>query len=970
MMPFPPYMKHWNSQARQCQQWADAGQWLESLTLTWELLQQYPATELLTLSVQALDQLGYPELAQRMHGYQELLYGTQPRQPPKFDIHPHRSGKVFQEIQTWLGASPASLSLCLMVRDEAAAIADFMTHTAESVNEWVIVDTGSVDSTREQIAAFAPKARLFEQPWSEDFAAARNAAVTQAQGDWILIMDPDERLTLAAVSWLQQLRQYRPLGLFVISGLVFNELAQGTQQGWIALLFPRHPALRYYGRIHHQLQCFQPPYYVQSVLNPTLQVRHWGYQPEVMLQKNKSQRWQLLATSLKDPAYDTPYLHYQYAYALLYLFQPADPERALRELKYSWTASLAGLTDGPPGPTWCAASLDMVALLLGRTLYALGHFKELMAHFREYLTCGNWTELAWLYAQSCWQQGAISEAKKWAWICFDRQLRHYQNPDPFDSWQPARLLLQIAQQEQDDWGCWAWCHQGLEQEPSELKAQLALRLGGTEAAILDNLEQHLLACLESHQWEQALLYGVYFLGYRTDALIGKYVLLSLRAVGLFHLARQVGAVLQFLYPQDSDWHDLIPQEQPDQAIMSKYPPAFWLESHYTFSPEPASLSACMIVKNEASLIVDCLKSLQTLVTEWVIVDTGSTDETMALIQQQMPTARVLKQPWADDFSQVRNWGVQQATGDWILSVDADEQLEPASIAILQQILRLRLPTRQALAPQFVSLYDNSAMSTVDMIPRLWRRSSQVVFYGRVHNRLGRSDQPTPLHVLTLPALRFKHLGFLSQYQRSQHKPNRYHILQKSRFDPGENCPYIQYHYGHYLAYHQQPPSLEAAIQEWQQALAKTLPVSDPLPRMGWLPAPLGLTCLAIFRAWWHLGNFGEMVAHAKAYQCWAAYDEFYFLYGCALVELHHYAQAITLFKSCGKPTWPALQPGAGFSTWQPLLMLVFCYVAQGNIQEAIASCYRILDVCPDGEVPGYGNIQTVLAQLCQQVLNR
>ncbi len=80
----------------------------------------------------------------------------------------------------------------------------------------------------------------------------------------------------------------------------------------------------------------------------------------------------------------------------------------------------------------------------------------------------------------------------------------------------------------------------------------------------------------------------------------------------------------------------------------------------------------MIVRNEADHLERCLASVRGLVDEMVIVDTGSTDRTVEIARAA--GGRLVEAVWADDFSRARNAGLDQATGDWILVLDADESL--------------------------------------------------------------------------------------------------------------------------------------------------------------------------------------------------------------------------------------------------------------------------------------------------------
>lgn len=97
-----------------------------------------------------------------------------------------------------------------------------------------------------------------------------------------------------------------------------------------------------------------------------------------------------------------------------------------------------------------------------------------------------------------------------------------------------------------------------------------------------------------------------------------------------------------------------------------------------------TISACLIVKNEAELLPNCLHSIKNAVNEIIIVDTGSTDNTIDIAKNF--GAKVYNHPWNDSFSEARNHCLNYASGDWILQIDADEELEQADIPKLQHAI--------------------------------------------------------------------------------------------------------------------------------------------------------------------------------------------------------------------------------------------------------------------------------------------
>ena len=84
----------------------------------------------------------------------------------------------------------------------------------------------------------------------------------------------------------------------------------------------------------------------------------------------------------------------------------------------------------------------------------------------------------------------------------------------------------------------------------------------------------------------------------------------------------------------------------------------------------------MIVKNAARTLEECLASVRGVVDEIVIADTGSTDDTIEMARRS--GARVISIPWEDDFSHARNISLAEVASDWVLSLDADERLDPGA----------------------------------------------------------------------------------------------------------------------------------------------------------------------------------------------------------------------------------------------------------------------------------------------------
>ncbi len=145
-----------------------------------------------------------------------------------------------------------------------------------------------------------------------------------------------------------------------------------------------------------------------------------------------------------------------------------------------------------------------------------------------------------------------------------------------------------------------------------------------------------------------------------------------------------------------------------------------------------SLSVCMIVRNEAELLPDCLASLDGLADEVLVTDTGSTDDTVRIAAEH--GASVSSHPWKDDFSEARNASIRHAKGDWILWVDADERINKADH---DRIRRLIGDGRcDAYAVPIASETPGGRQITFGH--RLFRNRRGFRFSGRIHEQVSPS----------------------------------------------------------------------------------------------------------------------------------------------------------------------------------------------------------------------------------------
>jgi glycosyltransferase involved in cell wall biosynthesis len=159
-----------------------------------------------------------------------------------------------------------AVSLCLIVKDEEKHLARCLASAAPVVDEIVVVDTGSVDRTREIAEIFG--ARVYDHRWGNDFAQARNQYLQHAQGHWILVLDADEVLSALDYEKIRRTVAQPPELAYTVVTRNYTakantigwqpnqgqypaeEAGNGWVPTWKVRLFPNDPRIRYHFPVH------------------------------------------------------------------------------------------------------------------------------------------------------------------------------------------------------------------------------------------------------------------------------------------------------------------------------------------------------------------------------------------------------------------------------------------------------------------------------------------------------------------------------------------------------------------------------------------------------------------------------------------------------------------------------------------------------------------------------------------------
>jgi glycosyltransferase involved in cell wall biosynthesis len=139
------------------------------------------------------------------------------------------------------------------------------------------------------------------------------------------------------------------------------------------------------------------------------------------------------------------------------------------------------------------------------------------------------------------------------------------------------------------------------------------------------------------------------------------------------------------------------------------------------------VSAALIVRDEARVLDGCLASIEDVVDEIVLVDTGSQDDSVEIAVDH--GSRVIHHEWGGDFAEARNIGLEAARGEWVLYIDADERLTGADRDSMQELLH------GAREVAFRLLLRPDSHSTPYREHRLWRNDPRIRFAGRIHEKV-------------------------------------------------------------------------------------------------------------------------------------------------------------------------------------------------------------------------------------------
>jgi tetratricopeptide (TPR) repeat protein len=354
--------------------------------------------------------------------------------------------------------------------------------------------------------------------------------------------------------------------------------------------------------------------------------------------------------------------------------------------------------------------------------------------------------------------------------------------------------------------------------------------------------------------------------------------------------------------------ELAPKWKPAQKFISSSPPRKSAATVLPPLPDGVvktkglpTLTVFLITRNEERFLGRCLDSIRSFAHQIIVVDTGSTDWTRDIAARY--GAEVYSFPWRDDFSAARNAALERATGDWILMLDADEELMPDQHSVLLKSMQ----DRKAIAWRLPMVDKGREEEGVNYVPRLFRNAPGLFYVGRVHEQVFSSVEVRRLEwglENKFGTARLLHHGYTKELIRSRDKIARnLRLLQKALEElPGE--PNLLMNLGLELV---RAGRLHDGLDQYRAAFRamSALPDNQVTPEIR--ETLLTQYCTHLLSE----KNFAEIVRVLRSPAAKAAdlTATLHWLLGLAWMESQHHLEATEQMRLClAKRKRPALSP--------------------------------------------------------------
>jgi glycosyltransferase involved in cell wall biosynthesis len=204
--------------------------------------------------------------------------------------------------------------------------------------------------------------------------------------------------------------------------------------------------------------------------------------------------------------------------------------------------------------------------------------------------------------------------------------------------------------------------------------------------------------------------------------------------------------------------------------------------------EKISIGAAIITKNEEKNIVRCLNSLIEICNQIVVVDTGSSDKTIEIVTPK--GVNLFYKKWSNDFSEARNYAIRHLHTDWILSIDADEEIvENNMSAELNNIIQNNGNVGGVSVIINNFLDEDLLTSKKHNYTRIFRNDKRIMFEGKIHEQVATSIKNIGLQIVESNII-INHFGYIG---KNIEKEGRNRDLLVEEINKNSEDDFLKYH---------------------------------------------------------------------------------------------------------------------------------------------------------------------------------
>lgn len=367
----------------------------------------------------------------------------------------------------------------------------------------------------------------------------------------------------------------------------------------------------------------------------------------------------------------------------------------------------------------------------------------------------------------------------------------------------------------------------------------------------------------------------------------------------------------------------------------------------------ATLGLCMIVKDEEKNIARCIGSVRSIVDEIVVVDTGSTDNTVKIAEEL--GAEVCYYPWDNSFSNAKNFAIGKAGSEWLLLLDADEALDTESAgAVVDFINTTALDGAHFRVRNYTGSFSPENYS-LHIALRLLRNNGRYRYTGNIHEQIVR-DEPGYFYdrFATLDVI-LHHYGYLESAVAEKQKRKRNIPILEKELEDNPNDAFTLFNLGNeYLTEN----SYAAALEYYEKSKA----LADNTNK-AFVP-----------HLYFRMINCHESLGHYQpaldllneALRIYAECTDYEFVRANIYFKCRRYTLAVASLEKCLKMgnSPPSLEFISGCGTYKAAFLLGDIYSQLEDYEKAFYYFSMALSAKPDMYVALYG-AGHALGRLCR-----